>query len=773
MLSVSSPFKRRLLYVGGGAALGLFLLFLGYLVYLDQVVVQKFEGQRWKLPSKIYSTPFRITPEMDVDANALFSRLNHLGYYRVFHPVQRAGEFNRTDDGLEIYLHDFPYPGRPFSGFPVVLMLDGGKVISRIIDLTLAEELPSVEIEPELISGLYEGDWQERTLIHLSDLSPYLVHAVIAAEDHRFFEHPGFDWRGMARALFEDIRHGQVVQGGSTLTQQLVKNFYLTSRRTLSRKVNEVLMSLLLERRYSKEAILEAYLNEIYLGQNGVMGIYGMGEGSWFYFGKPPAELNLAESALLAGLIRSPNTLSPYKDPKKAIARRNMVLERLFNDGTITLREYIRARGEAVPSNRLRERTNGAPYFIDEVRQQLNEQYPRELLVSGGLRIFTTLDMEMQRAAEESIGKGLKALEQRYSRLRRSEPEKQMEGALVAIDQKSGAVRAMVGGRDYRITQYNRITQARRQPGSLFKPFVYLTAFSEAERGEGHLTPASVVDDEPLTVEGGRSDGKDWSPQNYDRSYHGPVTLRAALENSLNVATVRVLQEVGAEKVIETARLLGIRSPLKNVPSLALGTSEITPIEISAAYATIANEGVQVTPYLIEEVVNNAGDVLDQHHPDFPAVSQVVSPQAAYLVNYLLQGVVEHGTGQGVRRLSFLRPAAAKTGTTSDERDAWFLGYTPDLLATVWVGFDDNAPLHLTGSTAALPIWTAFMKRALAGVPPSDFTPPPKIVFRRIDPTTGLRCSQGIDEAFLEGTEPNDLCAGEYPSFFDRLRDIF
>ena len=287
------------------------------------------------------------------------------------------------------------------------------------------------------------------------------------------------------------------------------------------------------------------------------------------------------------------------------------------------------------------------------------------------------------------------------------------------------------------------------------------------------MTPASVVEDEPLTVEGAKSDGEDWTPQNYDRSYHGPVTLRVALENSLNVATVRVLQEVGAERVIETARLLGIRSPLKNVPSLALGTSEIAPIEISSAYATIANGGVQVTPYLIEEVVNNTGDVLNQHHPDFPAVSQVVSPQSAYLVNYLLQGVVEHGTGQGVRRLSFLRPAAAKTGTTSDERDAWFLGYTPDLLATVWVGFDDNAPLHLTGSSAALPIWTAFMKRALAGVPASNFTPPPKIIFRRIDPTTGLRCSQGIDEAFMEGTEPSDLCAGESPSFFDRLRNIF
>jgi penicillin-binding protein 1B len=773
MFSPIPFFNRRVLLVGGGAVLGLLLFFAGYLVYLDQVVVRKFEGQRWKLPSKIYSVPFRLSPGMEVEGAALVSRLTHLGYFRVARPVRQGGEFRQSQDGIEIFLRDFSYPEHPFSGFPVVLVLDRGKTITRIVDLTLAEELPHVDLEPELISGLYEGDWEERTLIRLSEVSPYLIQAVLAGEDRRFFQHPGVDSRGMLRALFENVRRGGIVQGGSTLTQQLVKNFYLTSRRTVGRKLNEIMMALLLERRYSKEAILEAYLNEIYLGQNGVMGIYGVGEGAWFYFGKPQSELSLAESALLAGLIRSPNTLSPYKDPNRSIARRNVLLERLFNNGTITLKEYIRARGEKFVSRRLKERTNNAPYFIDEVRQELAERYPRDLLVSGGLRVFTTLDMEMQRAAEESLSGGVKQIERNYPKLRRPEPEKQLEAALVALEPKSGAIRAMVGGRDYRITQFNRVTQARRQPGSLFKPFVYLTAFAEAERGEKRFTPASLVEDEPLTVSGGGGTDRDWSPRNYDKSYHGRVTFRTALENSLNVATVRVLQEVGIDKVIETAQALGVKSPMKSVPSLALGTSEVSPLELAAAYAVIANEGVAARPHFIEKVVNHSGDTLDEHLPDLPGFAQVVSPQAAYLVSYLLQGVVEHGTAQGVRRLSFFRPLAAKTGTTSDERDAWFIGYTPELLAAVWVGFDDNTPLRLTGAVAALPPWTAFMKRALAGTPASDFTPPPKIVFRRIDPATGLLCSRGIEEAFIEGTEPNDYCAGEVPGFLRILREIF
>lgn len=764
--------KRRFPWLWMGIVLIFSSLpFLGYLVYLDQKVVRKFEGQRWKLPSKIYSIPFRLRTGMDIEGARLLARLQRLGYYQVFNPVRKPGEFHRAEDGLEIYLHDFPYPSRPFSGFPVLLSLEGGKTITSIIDLTLADELLTIDIEPELISGLYEGDWEERRLIHLSEVSPYLVRAILASEDRRFFEHPGVDWRGILRALFENVRHGEVVQGGSTLTQQLVKNFYLNSSRTFKRKFNEVFMAILLERRYSKETILEAYLNEIYFGQNGVMGIYGVGEGAWFYFGKSPLLLRLSESALMAGLIRSPNSLSPYKFPEKALTRRNIILERMLRDEAITHKEYMRARRDRFIPRKPRDKTHRAPYFIDEVRQQLRDHYPQEFLVSGGLRIFTTLDMEMQHAAEESLKEGLNRLEKEYPKLlSRPEPQKALQGALVALEPANGAIRAMVGGRDYKTTQYNRVTQARRQPGSLFKPFVYLTAFAEAEEGAEDFTPASLVEDTPLTIEGGRGGGKDWSPQNYDKSFHGLVTVRTALEKSFNVATVRVLQEVGPEKVIETAQAVGIDSPLKNVPSLALGTSEITPLELASAYATIANGGLRTRPYFIDSIVNNSGEILDQHFQDRYAV---VTPQAAYLVNYLLQGVVERGTGQGIRRLSFLRPAAAKTGTTSGERDAWFIGFTPDLLALVWVGFDDNASLHLTGASAALPLWTLFMKRSLAGIPPSDFIPPPRIIFRKVDPETGLLCSKGIDEAFIEGTEPSNYCKGEGPGLLRRLLDFF
>ncbi len=748
-------------------ALSLLVVFFSatYIGYLDYQVIKKFEGQRWKLPSKIYSAPFVLSQGIDIEKSGLISRLKRLNYNPVKRPVRKPGEYYLTATGLEIHLRDFAYPDRLQQGIPVSLSFSSGKQIDRIVDLSLAEDLERLPIEPEVIGGFYEGTWEERSLIRLSEAPPILIDAIMAMEDRRFYEHGGIDPRGILRAAWANLRAGGIVQGGSTLTQQLVKNFYLDSDRTLNRKVNEAIMSLLLERHYTKEEILETYLNEIYLGQNGIMGIYGIGQGSWFYFGKPPNEMTMGESALLAGIIRSPNTLSPQKNLKKAILRRNLVLERLFSEQKITLRQYVQARAETVSGRKVRERLNAAPYFVDEIRQRLAAAYPGDLLNSGGLRIFTSLDVELQRIAEEKLRDGLQMLERQYPHLKRAEPERQLQGALVAIDPRSGEIRALVGGRSYGTSQFNRVVQARRQPGSLFKPFVYLAAFDQAANGKEPYTPISQIEDAPITLQAG---GRDWSPQNYDRTYLGPVTLRAALERSLNAATVRLSQEVGIEKIITTARALGVTSPLKDLPSLALGTSEVSPLEIAVAYATLANQGFKREPLFVQGVIDPANLRLDSPDSDEIPPTEVISPQAAFLVTHLMRGVIESGTGQGVRKLGFDRPAAGKTGTTSDERDAWFAGYTPELVTVVWVGFDQNDPVELTGAQAALPIWTGFMKEALAATPPTDFTPPAGIVFKRVN-ENGNVCRDGKEEAFIEGTEPTQSCEGGVFKWFEHL----
>ncbi len=381
-----------------------------YLFHLDEVVVKKFEGQRWKLPSKIYSAPFKLSSGLDTEMSGLITRLKRLGYHAVGRPIRKSGEFYRTADEIEIYLHPFTYPDHVEQGLPFRLSLNEEKRIREIIDLTDLLERDSFLIEPEVIGGFYEAEWEERNLIHLQEIPQTLIDAVLIMEDRAFFDHPGINLKGVARAVWVNLKAGKIVQGGSTLTQQLVKNFFLGSERTLKRKVREALMALLLELRYSKEEILEAYFNEIYFGQNGIMGIYGVGQGSWFYFEKASKELTLGEAALLAGMIRSPNIFSPVKDVHKAIRRRNLVLETLFAEGKITLQSYIEARSEKVIAKKLKQRLNTAPYFTDEIRRQVSGLYPPRVLNSGGLQIFTTLDAELQRIAELSLKKGLERL---------------------------------------------------------------------------------------------------------------------------------------------------------------------------------------------------------------------------------------------------------------------------------------------------------------------------------------------------------------------------
>jgi len=735
-------------------------LFLGtwYLRYLEGVVSAKFDGRKWKFPSKIYSDTYLIYPGIALSIDELEKKLARLAYRPSAGRPQSAGEYrvSRKDGFVEIYLHDFDYPLGPVKGYPVRLTI-GSNTAAKIHNLETAEEVYSLELEPELVTGFYDSVWEERRLVTLSEVPPLLVRAILAIEDERFYHHWGIDPLAVMRAFFVNLTRGGIVQGGSTLTQQLMKNFFLDSERTIKRKVKEALMAILADWKYSKDEILENYLNEIYLGQKGTRGIFGVWEAAQFYFAKEPLQLTVGEMAMLAGLIRAPNRYSPYPSVKAATRRRNIVLARMFEEGFITRAQYERALREVIRPREFVRHDNDAPFYVDFLRRELAENYSTEVLTAEGLRIFSSLDLHLQRIAENALKTGLDNLEKRYPHLRKSGEDDRLDGAIVVIRPQTGEIKAMVGGRDYQKSQFNRVIQAKRQPGSIFKPFVYLAAlvYGSEDKTE-KFTPLSFVEDSPFTWQ---YEGKEWKPENYQEAYYGIVTLRQALERSLNTATARIANRVGIRNVRDIAYRLGIESSLPLLPSLVLGSVEVTPLEISRAFATLANNGVRTNPLAVKQVIDQAGRVLEKRDV---RVKKVITPQQAFIMNHMLKGVFDHGTARGARWRGFNRPAAGKTGTTNDTRDAWFGGYTPDLLAVVWVGFDKESRLGLSGSEAALPIWTEFMKEATAGTPVTDFRPPPGIDLIDVDPLSGYvatpNCPQVIREAFLEGQGPVEFC---------------
>jgi penicillin-binding protein 1B len=727
---------------------------------LDREVVEKFNGRRWNFPSRIYSDAFLIYPGLNLRAAGLADRLVRLNYREADAEPLRKGDFRRTPNGLDLFLRDFSYPGQRIDDRLVHLDLDGDVVVA-MRDLRSGEALYSLQLEPELISGLYGSTWEERREVPLAEVPPMLVRTLIVTEDRRFYSHHGFDPIGILRALVTNLRSGEVVQGGSTLTQQLVKNFFLTEERRFDRKIKEAIMAVLIERRFGKAEILENYLNEIYFGQNGLQGIYGVWEASEFYFARPPHELSVGDMALLVGLIRAPNALSPFRNPERARERRDTVLRLLLADGAITPADYDTAKNEPLHIAAVHARGNAAPNFVDFLREDLGRNYPREVLTSDGLGIFTSLDIQLQQLAASAVRNGIAELERRHPRLANRDPEHRVQAALIAVRPQTGAIVAMVGGRDYETTQFNRAVHAHRQPGSIFKPLVFLTAFEAARDADDPITPALVVSDEPFEW---TYDGGTWRPSNYRNEYMGDVTARRALELSLNAATARIANRVGLEPILEMAQRVGIQSPLPPYPSVILGAVEVTPLEIAQAYAVIANQGLKATVRGASKLVDRQGQMVERRPL---AVERVVSPEAAYLVTHLMEGVLDRGTGRGVRERGFTRPAAAKTGTTNDARDAWFGGFTPDLLAVVWVGFDDNEALGLTGAEAALPIWTEFMQGATAAAPPTGFHPPTGVALVRIDPYTGgiatAGCPETLLEAFWRGQEPTAACPVHSP----------
>lgn len=708
---------------------------------------------RWDVPSRIYSDVEYLYPGLDVRARGLQDKLDRLGYRNASTAVHAPGDYAFVTEDLLIYLHDFEYPLEKFAGFPIRIHLLGGR-IEQMTRLDTHETLPTVRLEPELIASVFDARMEDRTLVRLQEVPDACLQAVVLIEDERFFRHHGVDPIGIARAMWTNLIRMRFVQGGSTLTQQLVKNYFLTSERKLKRKIKEALLALALEARHSKREILEAYVNEIYLGQRGSGNVYGFGEAARLYFAKNIDQLSAGECALLAGMIRAPHRYSPFRDVGNATQRRDFVLARLHDATLLTNPDYQAAVAEPLITPKQPHRVVHAPYFIDFVKHQLYELYPEEQLSSEGLRIFTTMDMTNQRIAEAAVTQGLTQLETQWKNILPKDHADPLQGVLISLQPQTGYIRALVGGRDYATSKFNRAFQAQRQPGSIFKPFVYLTAF-DTKRTTAAIAPASIIHDVSFTVPSG---GESWTPSNYDKKQHGAITAHEALIKSYNIATAQLGIDVGLDNVVQTARDAGLSSELQPVPAMSLGAFEVSPLEMAAAYTIFANNGIRTEPLSIIHVATRDGQVLERKSL---RMERRFDPGPVFLVTQVLKDVFEHGTAAGARKLGFTGLAAGKTGTTSSYRDAWFVGFTPDLLTLTWVGYDDNATTNMSGGRAALPLWVDYMRQAV-GSAQQDFPVPSSVVLVKIDPISGKVWTKGCPEAtfapFVEGSEPTEYC---------------
>jgi penicillin-binding protein, 1A family len=730
-----------------------FVVFLAFVGYSYIVLTRKFESsRRWDLPSRIYSDATPIVPGMTIPRALLEPKLNHVGYHEASTRVSNPGEYRYAGKTLEIYLQNFEYPDIEFRALPIAIEMEGSTVraIHRLDD---GVQLRGIRIEPELITSIYNNEMEDRLPVALGAVPKTVSDAIIAVEDKGFYSHKGLSITGILGALRTDVKNRSISHGGSTLTQQLIKNLYLNPERTWRRKGIEAVYALILEACYNKNEILGVYLNEIYLGQNGAVQIMGVEQASQVYFGKHVTYLTLPEAATLAGMIHSPNMENPLKYPERAKPRRDLVLSLMRDQKLITPEQYNAAIAAPLTTARFPKTSRSAPFFVDLVLKQLKETYPETQLRTEGLRIFTTLDTIMQRSAEQALDSGIESLNKRYSYLRNSPTP--LEGVVLTIQPGTGYVKALVGGRNYSKTQFNRAIQARRQPGSLFKPFVYVTAMDPA-RGQQAFTAATVLDDSPISVKSGTAV---WTPQNYDLKYHGHVTVREALAHSYNIPAVRAAMNAGVPNVIKTAATIGIESHLAPYPSVSLGSFEVTPLEIAYAYSAFANLGVKAEPISILAVSTNDGILKESREV---RMKRVAPASVSYVMNQILKDVFNYGTAGKARQLGFARPFAGKSGTTSSYRDAWFIGYSPRILSLVWLGFDDGHSVRLAGGDACVPIWVANMNRIGGLIPDVDWKRPEDVVDRQIDPESGMLatpyCPQTRDEIFVLGTEPASVC---------------
>jgi penicillin-binding protein 1B len=631
------------------------------------------------------------------------------------------------------------------------------------------------EPEPALITNYFDASRAKRRLVEFEEIPKILVKAVLAGEDRVFYDHYGVHPKRIVGAFISNMKQNGRTQGGSTITQQLARNLFLTREPTLRRKASEALIAVILERRLTKQQIFTMYANEIYMGHRDSFAIHGFAEASKAYFGKELGDLTLHEAATLAGIIPAPNAYSPVDHPDRAETRRNRILQVMLDTGEIGKKEYEEAKQAKLEIAPNLDPGEGH-YLVDYIREELLRDFSQETLMTGGLTVHTTVDLELQKAAMDAVANGLGLVEKQLAKRKKSKSadaakEASPQAGLIALDPRTGEIKAMVGGTHYGETQYNRVTRALRQPGSIFKPFVYAAALETAVSGFSHvqlnpldensaamITPVTTLLDEPTVF---AATGGAYAPRNYGGQYHGLVTLRKAFQSSMNIPTVMLAQAIGFGRVAAFARRLGMNPRIQGYPSVALGAFEVTPIEIAGAYTAFANGGLHVQPHALRKVVSDDGYVSRDYKPE---PKQVLSPQIAYLMTHLMEGAINFGTGAGVRARGFTLPAAGKTGTS---RDGWFAGYTKDLLVIAWVGFDDGRDLKLEGARSALPIWAEFMKKAYALHPPQNrgqmaFAPPPGIEIASIDRATLLRgdpsCGESFQEAFVVGTAPAISC---------------
>jgi penicillin-binding protein 1B len=732
-------------------AAGAFLLvcFAGgfYLAQLYGEISTLIEQRSAALSSAIYSVPTAIRAGENIERLGLLDRLKHLGYAQSPNPAA-PGEYSRGANGLAIYLRGFRAGAIDYPAQSVRIALDGDR-IAAVVDPFGVAKLDAM-LEPEVIGRLLPGAPAERVYEPLSALPRFIVKGLLATEDRWFYWHPGVDPIRIIEAAAADLRSHRLAQGASTITQQLARTFLDRHERSFHRKFRELAVALVLELRLSKDQILERYINDVPMGSYDGTPIDGLPQASRYFFNKDLREVTPAEAATLIGMIRAPTLYDSRRHPEAARARRNTVLAIMRGAGVISEPQYAAAAASPIvlaEAPGLRR----APYFTDYVTGVV-ERIPGLEGRLAGLKVYTTLDAEMQADAADAVAGNLARLETAHPRLRRGDPVERLQSALVALDAETGAVRAMVGGRNYSQSQFNRATMAERQPGSAFKPIVYLTAL-DPSRSPFHpaLTLASILPDRPMTF-------GTWTPVNYERTYRGRVTVLDALAESLNVPTAWVGSRLGPPAIVRTAHELGIGEKLEPVLPISIGADETTLLELTGAYQVFASGGIEATPYAVESVVDGEGHVIYQHEDDS---RREINPAVAYLITGALRAVLHWGTGARAGRMGLDFPAAGKTGTTQDYHDAYFIGYTPELVCGVWVGFDQPRSIGLPGAGAALPAWVRFMTGVTAP-DASDFPEPSGIVMASIDPLSGglatPQCPRSVTVPFLIGTQPTQAC---------------
>ncbi|PKM12182.1 MAG: penicillin-binding protein 1B [Gammaproteobacteria bacterium HGW-Gammaproteobacteria-3] len=744
--------------------LSLFLL-SSYIGYLDYHVREQFEGKRWAIPARVYANAEELYPGSGLSIAAFENLLQQLHYRQDKH-LASEGTYVRTGLQVKLKTRAFSFWDQPQDSQRLRISFSPAE-ITGISDLSNGNELAIVRLDPLQIGSFYPTRKEDRILIKLAETPDTLIHGLLATEDRDFYRHHGVSIKAIARAMWANVRAGGIVQGGSTITQQLIKNFYLSSERSLWRKINEVFMALIIEYRYSKDEILEAYLNEVFLGQDGASAVHGFGLASEFYFGQPLKNLPLAEVASLVALVRGPSYYDPRRHEQRALDRRNLVLDKMHQEGYITQKQMLAAEQQPLQVIPQTHRSvNRYPAFMQLVKRQLTEEYQDDDLTSEGLKIFTTLEPGVQNALEQT-------LERKIPELEKNRRVHDLEAAVIVTRREGGEIVGMAGGKEATNAGFNRALDAVRPIGSLIKPVVYLTALEYPDK----YTAITRVSDTQIKVKG--SHGKVWAPANYDHKEHGEVPLHTALSHSYNLATVHIGMDVGIARVAKTLKNMGVTRPVKLFPSLLLGASELTPLEVTQMYQTLAGDGFATPLRAIRGVIDSEGKRL-QSYPF--TVRQTIDPAAAYITNTLLQEVMTEGTGSSAyQSLPKNFGLAGKTGTTDDLKDSWFAGFSGDYLSVVWLGRDDNKPAGLSGASGALKVWTDLMRQI--SMRPVTLTPPDNIDTVWIDPATGLLANKDCEGVrqypFVRGSAPTaaspcvEIQRNESKSWFNEFFDHF